>query len=53
MLLFASQDYVNLQTPDGKEMLKKVTKEALQKILQREIGNRGIESVLFTNFVMQ
>ncbi|MBV1877499.1 MAG: flagellar basal body-associated FliL family protein [Pseudomonadales bacterium] len=53
VLLFAAEDYVELQTPAGKEALKEKSLKAVQTIMQREIGSRGIEAILFTNFVMQ
>jgi len=53
VLLFAKQNYLELQTREGKEMLKKAATKAVQDLMVKEIGNKGIETVLFTNFVMQ
>jgi len=53
VLLFSQQDYIALQTPDGKAELKKASLTTVQSILQKEIGKSGIDAVLFTNLVMQ
>ncbi|MGO2233330.1 MAG: flagellar basal body-associated FliL family protein [Marinomonas sp.] len=53
VLLFSSQSFVDLQTADGKEALKKVSLDAINGILEQETGQGGIDAVLFTNFVMQ
>ncbi|MEH6470186.1 MAG: flagellar basal body-associated FliL family protein [Halopseudomonas sp.] len=51
--LYASQEFVDLQTAEGKERLRKASGRKVQEILQREINRPGIEEVFFTNFVMQ
>ncbi len=53
VLLFSKQDYLELQTREGKEMLKKSATKAIQDLMMKEIGKKGVETVLFTNFVMQ
>ncbi|MBU2710445.1 flagellar basal body-associated FliL family protein [Zooshikella harenae] len=53
VLLIASEDFQTLQTSEGKEMLKQKATESIQQVLQQEIGKPGIETVLFTGFVMQ
>lgn len=53
ILLYGGQDYEQLQTAEGKELLRQATLQELQRLLQKEIGQPGIEQVLFTNFVMQ
>ena len=53
VLLFSSQSFVDLQTADGKEALKKASLDAINGILEQETGQGGIDAVLFTNFVMQ
>ena len=53
VLLLANQDYLALQTLEGKNNLRVAANTAVQEILQREIGKPGIERVLFTDFVMQ
>lgn len=47
------QSYAEIQTAEGKELVRQACLQAVQKILENEIGNPGIEQVLFTNFVMQ
>lgn len=51
--LLSDQDYVALQTNDGKTDLRMQAKRAVDAVLKQETGQRGIESVLFTSFVLQ
>ena len=53
VMLIAEQDYLELQTEQGKAALREAAVTAVQDILQREIGMPGVEKVLFTEFVMQ
>lgn len=53
LMAFSAQDFEALRTPEGKETLRQVVLEELQKILMEETGEPGVEQVLFTNFVMQ
>ena len=53
LMLFGGQDYGELQTPEGKELLRQMALEEVQSLLEQEIGKPGVEQVLFTNFVMQ
>ncbi len=53
ILLFSGQTYDELQTDEGRELLKQDSLKELQNILEQEIGKPGIEKILFTNFVMQ
>ena len=53
IILFSGQVYNELQTDEGRQLLKQDSLKELQKIMQQEIGKPGIEKVLFTNFVMQ
>ncbi|MEE8058207.1 MAG: flagellar basal body-associated FliL family protein [Pseudomonadales bacterium] len=53
VMLLGGEVYEELQTDEGKELLRQKALEALQNIMQQEIGKPGIEQVLFTNFVMQ
>ncbi|TQV84181.1 flagellar basal body-associated protein FliL [Exilibacterium tricleocarpae] len=53
VLLLGGQVYEDLQTAEGKELLRQQALEELQGLLQQEIDQPGIEQVLFTNFVMQ
>ena len=52
-LLFSGEIYDELQTREGKELLRQKSLEELQQILQEEIGETGVEEVLVTSFVMQ
>lgn len=53
VLQFGGQVYEDLQTAEGKELLRQQALENIQNLLQQEIGKPGVEQVLFTNFVMQ
>lgn len=53
VLLMGGQAYEELQTAEGKELLRQACLQTLQKLMQTEIGKPGIEQVLFTSFVMQ
>lgn len=53
LMLFSGQDYGELQTAEGKELLRQMALEEMQRIMEQEIGQPGVEQVLFTNFVMQ
>ena len=53
VMLFGGEVYDELQTDEGKELLRQKARDALQEIMQQEIGKPGVEEVLFTNFVMQ
>lgn len=53
ILLFSGQVYEELQTDEGRELLRQIALTELQQILEEEIGKPGIEKVLFTNLVMQ
>ena len=53
VMLFGGQTYEELQTAEGKELLQEDSAQQIQTLLQQEIGEPGVEKVLFTNFVMQ
>jgi flagellar FliL protein len=53
VLLFSSQTYESVSTLEGKEALREEALIVIQKILEEETGDPGIESVYFTSFVMQ
>ena len=53
VLLFSSQTYETVSTLEGKEALREEALTVIQKILEEETGDPGIESVYFTSFVMQ
>lgn len=51
--LFATQDFKTLQTIEGKEALRENATDLVREIMQEKIGKPGVESILFTNMVMQ
>lgn len=53
IMLFSGQVFEDLQTPEGKELLRQDSLRRVQDILKQEIGKPGVEQVLFTSFVMQ
>ena len=53
VLLFSSQTYDSVSTLEGKEALREDALGVIQKILEEETGDPGIEAVYFTSFVMQ
>lgn len=53
IMLFSGQVYEELQTEEGRELLRQSALEELQGIMQQELGKPGIEKILFTNMVMQ
>ena len=53
ILLIGSHLYEELQTAEGKELLRQQCLQEMQRLMEQEIGRPGIEQVLFTNFVMQ
>lgn len=53
LLLFSSQTYELVSTLEGKESLREEALNVVQRILEEETGDPGVESVYFTSFVMQ
>ncbi|MEH6501620.1 MAG: flagellar basal body-associated FliL family protein [Pseudoalteromonas distincta] len=53
VLLFSSEEFQTLFSPEGKEALRERATLAIKALLERELGNPVIESVLFTNIVLQ
>lgn len=53
IMLFSGQVFEDLQTPEGKELLRQDALRRVQDILEQEIGKPGVEQLLFTSFVMQ
>lgn len=53
VMLFSSQDYAELNSPLGLDMLKQKVTASVQQLAMRETGFPVVEQVLFTNFVMQ
>ncbi|MCG8670922.1 MAG: flagellar basal body-associated protein FliL [Pseudomonadales bacterium] len=53
VMVFGSQEFEGLKTQEGKEALRQKALEELQTIVSEELGDPGVEKILFTNFVMQ
>lgn len=51
--LFTTQSVQRLRTVEGKRALKVEGTELVQQIMMEKIGEPGIETLLFTDFVMQ
>ncbi len=51
--MFSTQEFVKLSTIQGKQKLREDATNLIQQILKQRIGKKGVEEVLFTNFVMQ
>src|SRR5690625_2358505 len=51
--LFSGQVFEDLQTPEGRELLRQDALRGVQSVLEQEIGRPVVEQVLFTHFVMQ
>jgi len=53
VLLFSGQNFDNLTTPVGKEMLRQLATASVQELAKKEVGDTTVEQVLFTNIVLQ
>ena len=53
VMLFSSQTYGSVSTLPGKERLRKEALAQVRKVMQKEIGEPGVDAVYFTSFVMQ
>lgn len=53
VLLMGGQIFSELQTAEGKELLRQQCLQQVQRLLEQEIGKPGVEQVLFTSFVIQ
>ncbi len=53
VILLSDQSFDSLQQLDGREALRASLLAGIQEILKAEIDKPGVESVLFTQFVMQ
>ncbi|WP_339897760.1 flagellar basal body-associated FliL family protein [uncultured Gilvimarinus sp.] len=53
VILLRGQIYAELQTPEGKELLRQQALNTVQQVLEAETGQPVIEQVLFTNLVLQ
>lgn len=51
--LFSTQKFEQLQTVEGKIKLRQDATDLVREIMQEKIGKPGVETILFTNFVMQ
>ena len=51
--LLGDLDYLELQTIEGKRMLGEQARRLVDGSIEQEAGVKGVERVLFTNFVMQ
>ncbi|MDH5354498.1 MAG: flagellar basal body-associated FliL family protein [Gammaproteobacteria bacterium] len=53
MALFGQQKSIDLRAPEGKEALQKSTLQLVQDVIDKQGGGGEVDSVFFTNFVMQ
>ena len=53
VMLFGSADFQSLSTAEGKEALREQATAAVQTLMEQELGEAVIESVLFTNLILQ
>ncbi len=53
VMLFTSEEFESLFSPEGKEALRERATLAVKSTLEKELGDPVIESVLFTNLVLQ
>lgn len=53
VMLFSGQVYEDLQTPEGKELLRQQALTEVRDVMEEETGEPAVEQVLFTGFVMQ
>lgn len=53
VMLFSSADFEQLMSAEGKEKLREQATLAVQTLMEQELGKPIVESVLFTNLVLQ
>ncbi len=53
VMLFSNLNLANVTTREGKEKLRADALVEVQKVLQEQIGEPGVENIYFTSFVMQ
>ena len=53
VMLLSGQDTTKLKTAAGKQQLMEEALVAIQKVLQDNIGNTGIDAVYFTDMIIQ
>ncbi len=53
VLQFSSEEFSTLFSPEGKDAMRENATLAVKAMLEKELGNPVIETVLFTNIVLQ
>ena len=53
VLLLSQQTDVEVSTAEGRQLLRGVALEQVQKVMQDEEGNKVISDLLFNNFIVQ
>jgi flagellar FliL protein len=53
VMLFSSQDFESLMTPEGKEALRQKTTDHIKELAKKNLGKEVVEKVLFTNLALQ
>jgi flagellar protein FliL len=53
LLVLSDQESAVLSTPQGKQLLQKLLKEAINNVLRQHEGFGGVDNVYFTNLVIQ
>ncbi|MFF7708271.1 flagellar basal body-associated protein FliL [Pseudomonas sp. NPDC007930] len=53
VLLLSGQDFNQLASPVGTEMLRQKATASVQEVAQKELGKLVVDQLLFTNFVLQ
>ena len=53
VLLLSSQTVESVSTPEGKEALRKAALERIQAVLEKELGEPGVEDVFITSLIVQ
>lgn len=53
LMLFSQKTAVELNDRDGREKLRELALAEVQKVLEAETGDPGVEAVFFTSFVTQ
>lgn len=53
LMLFSMQDEDELASREGKEQFRAEILAEVQKVIEEQTGNPGVDAVYFTNFVMQ
>ncbi len=53
LMLVGGQDVANLNTREGKEMLRKAMLDNVNDVLKKMAGKGRVEEIFFTSFVMQ